>query len=330
MTISLAGMQAWAARPGVQRAGVALRWLFFAAVIGWLLLKVQAIGWGAVWRALPTAPSFYILFVAMFLALPASETWIFRLLLGRPLPGAFPAFIRKRVFNSAFVGYSGEVYLFVWARQRLGIESRPLLVALKDNAVLSALASAAVPCALLAAFVATGQARWIADWLDSAGGLLLATLLGGLFLLPLAIRLRRRILNAGARVAAGVFGIHLLRIGGVVVLQATQWALVLPAEPWSVWLTFLTMQMVISRLPLIPNRDLLFLSAGLELSHAVHGPREAMAGLLLAGGALGQGSNLLFFLLTSIERRRRGVPAVPRDDGLEAAVATPAVPPVTE
>ncbi|MEP9401592.1 hypothetical protein [Sphingomonas sp. VNH70] len=326
----LAALQAWSETPAAKIAGRVLRALFFVGVLVWLILKVRAIGWGAVAAALPRNPWFYLLFVVMFMALPVSEVWIFRLLLGRPLPGALPVFVRKRVFNSAFVGYSGELYLFVWARQRLGIASRTLLLAIKDNAILSALASAGITSALLLVFMATGRAKWIADWLHSAGGVVIAALLAAGFLLPLLLRLRRQILTITWRTAAAVFGIHVGRIAVVVLLQATQWAVVLPTEPWSVWVTFLTVQMVISRLPVVPNRDLLFLSAALEMSHIVDGPRAAMAGLLLAGGALTQGSNLLFFLLTSFERRRSGVPAAPADPEFDAAVAPPAVPPVKE
>lgn len=320
----------WSQTPAAARLGKAFRALFFVGVLLWLVLKVRAIGWSNVAAALPRTPWFYILFVVMFLALPVSEVWIFRLLLGRPLPGSLPVFVRKRVFNSAFVGYSGEVYLFVWARQRLGIASKTLLLAIKDNAILSALASAAITSLLLVVFMGTGRAKWIADWLHSAGGMLLAGLLVAAFLTPLLLRLRRQILSVSWRIAGAVLGIHVARILIVVLLQATQWAVVLPAEPLGVWITFLTVQMVISRLPIVPNRDLLFLSAALEMSHIVDGPRAAMAGLLLAGGALTQGSNLLFFLLTSFQRRRGTLPVAEVDPAFEAEVATPAVPPASE
>ncbi len=320
----------WSQTPAAAWAGKVFRALFFVGVLLWLVLKVRAIGWSNVAAALPRTPWFYILFVVMFMALPVSEVWIFRLLLGRPMPGSLPVFVRKRVFNSAFVGYSGELYLFVWARQRLGIASKTLLLAIKDNAILSALASAAITSLLLVVFMGTGRAKWIAHWLHSAGGMLLAGLLVAAFLTPLLLRLRKQILSVSWRVAGAVLGIHVARILIVVLLQATQWAVVLPAEPWSVWVTFLTVQMVISRLPIVPNRDLLFLSAALEMSHIVDGPRAAMAGLLLAGGALTQGSNLLFFLLTSFQRRRGTLPVAEVDPAFEAEVATPAVPPAGE
>ncbi len=294
---------AWAAQPGVRLAGTTLRWVFFAGMIAWMVLKVRAIGWTQVGRSLPTNPLFYILFVVTFLVLPASETVVFRTIFARPLPGAFPVLIRKRVYNSALVGYSGELFLFVWLRRTIGLSKRTIAIGLKDNAILSAIASGLVTLLLLIGFAAAGNGRRIAAWLDPGPALLIAGLVGAVFLMPLLFRLRRQLIAMPLPQAGKVLGVHVARIVAVVLLQATQWAVVLPQEPWSVWLVFLTAQMVISRLPIVPNRDLLFLSAALEMSGTIEGPREAMAGLLLAGGALTQGSNLVFYLLTSLSKQ---------------------------
>lgn len=305
MNARLEALQSWSEGPTGKWVGRGFRWLFFAGVIGWLVLKVTAIGWREVIASLPTTPWFYILFVVMFVALPVTETLIFRLLLDRRIGiRDVGVFIRKRVFNSAFVGYSGELYLFVWAKRHLGLPAKRAAHGVKDNAVLSALASAAVTAGLLAAFWLTGQAALFATWLDSGAGKFAATLLAIAFLLPVLLRFRKRIISVSGRIAATVWGIHMLRITGVLLLQAVQWWVVLPNQSWTTWLIFLTAQMVISRLPFIPNRDLLFLSAGLEMSNVIDGPRAAMAGVLLAGGALTQGANLLFFIVTSFGRKR--------------------------
>lgn len=303
MSAAAARLTAWRTlgeRPWVRVAAKVLRWGFFVGMIAWMVLKVRAIGWAHVVRALPTNPLFYILFVVTFLVLPVSETAIFRTIFGRALPGALPVLIRKRVYNSALVGYSGELYLFVWLRRTIGLSKRTIAIGLKDNAVLSAVASGLVTALLLLGFAGAGNGRRIAAWLNPGPALLVAGLVGTIFLAPVLFRLRRQLIAMPIDQAARVLAIHVARIAGVVLLQATQWAVVLPQEPWGVWLVFLTVQMVISRLPIIPNRDLLFLSAALEISGAINGPREAMAGLLLAGGALTQGANLLFFLLTAV------------------------------
>lgn len=312
----LSRWKAIAAQPWVRPAGIVARVLFFTGMVAWMALKIRAIGWREVIAALPTNPLFYILFVVTFLVLPASETAIFRTIMRRALPGAFPVLIRKRIFNSALVGYSGELYFFAWLKRATALPTKQIVIGLKDNAILSAVASGLVTALLLLTFAAAGNGRRIAAWLHPGPALLIAGTVATVFLAPVLFRLRRQLIAMPARRAAGVLGIHCARIAGVVLLQATQWAVVLPQEPWSVWLVFLTAQMVISRLPIVPNRDLLFLSAALEMSGTINGPREAMAGLLLAGGALTQGSNLLFFLLTALWKKPPPVvePDVPTED----------------
>lgn len=309
-----AGWRGWARRPVVRALGVVLRLGFFAAMIAWMVLKIDAIGWREVARSLPTQPAFYLLFVLTFLVLPFSETLVFRRFFDQPLPGALPVLIRKRILNSALVGYSGELYLAVWLRRTIGLPAKRIAVALKDNAILSAIASGLVTAGLLIAFAAAGNARRIAAWLDPGPALLVAGAIAAVFLLPLLFRLRRHLIALPMAQAGAVLGIHVARIAVVVLLQATQWAVVLPQERWSVWLVFLTAQMVISRLPIVPNRDLLFLSAALQMSNTIDGPREAMAGLLLAGGALTQGANLVFFLLTAVWRTPAPDAGALRDD----------------
>lgn len=299
--------RAWGKRLDTPRARFAaklLRWGFLAGVVAYLLVRLSDIGWAEVWRALPATPWFYLLFLANFLLLPLSELLIYRLLWGVPLWRHLGVFVRKRVYNSAVVGYSGEVYMFMWARERFGLPEKQVLLSIKDSTVLSSLASALVTALLLAAFVATGQAGVIDRTISRDTGWTIALVLAALFVLPLLVRFRRKIITAPPASAAAVFAIHLARVFGVVALQALQWSVVLPDVPLKVWIIFLTAQMVISRLPLLPNRDLLFLGVGLELAHAVNAPQASLAALFLAAGALGQGVNLVAFLVTSFGNRR--------------------------
>lgn len=315
------------ASPNWHRFTLIGRWAMVAGITVWMAVQMTDIGWRAVLAALPTTPWYYILFVVLFLTLPVSEIPVMRLLFGKYVPGLFPALIRKRVLNAALIGYSGDLFLFVWANARGVLPRVRLLERIKDNALLSALASTIFTAALLVAFVVLGRAHWIARWFSSAAGTIGIVAFALLLATPILLRFRKNILSVSFRVASAVVGIHISRLILVALLQATQWAVVLPSEPWSVWITFLTVQMVISRLPVVPNRDLLFLSAALEMSHIADGPRAAMAGLLLAGGALTQGSNLLFFLLTSFERRRGTLPVTQADPAFVGQVAPPTVPP---
>ncbi|MEH3101747.1 hypothetical protein [Sphingomonas adhaesiva] len=293
-------VQAWAETPGAKRLGRVLRALFFVAIIAILLLQLRAIGWAEVLRSLPANPWFYLLFFVNFMVLPVSELPIFRLLLGQRIPGALPVMIRKRIVNAVLVDYSGDFYLYSWAKSRLGIDSRTLLLAVKDNAILSSLAGAAAAGALIVTFIARAPTGRIASWLDSSWGVLIAVVLAGSLTLPLLLRFRHAILSVSGRVAGQVFGIHVARTVINLTIQVVQWVIVLPGEHWTTWLSFLTAQLVIARLPFIPNRDLLFMAAGLQMSGGLTVPREAMAGLLVAGAALTQGTNLILFLLTAL------------------------------
>ena len=111
--------QAWAATPGAKRLGRIVRAIFFVAVIAILLWQLREIGWADVLRALPSQPLFYLLFFVNFRVLPLTEVPIFRLLLGQPIPGALPVLVRKRIVNAVLVDYSGDLYLYGWARTRL-------------------------------------------------------------------------------------------------------------------------------------------------------------------------------------------------------------------
>lgn len=294
-----ARVQAWAETPGAKRIGRVMRVLFFVAITAILLFQLRAIGWSDVLRSLPTQPLFYLLFFANFMVLPLTEVPIFRRLLGQPIPGALPVLVRKRIVNAVLVDYSGDLYLYDWARKRLGIESRKLLLAVKDNAILSSLAGAVVAGAFIVTFIVRAPTGRIAGWLDSSLGLVVGGVLCASLTLPLLLRFRHAILSTSARVAWQVFGIHTLRTIVNLTVQVVQWVIVLPGEHWTTWLSFLTAQLVIARLPFIPNRDLLFMAAGLQMSGGLTASRDAMAGLLVAGTALTQGTNLLLFLVTA-------------------------------
>ncbi|PCG10571.1 hypothetical protein COA17_04000 [Sphingomonas ginsenosidimutans] len=300
--------KAWAETPGAKRLGRVARILFFVAMIAILLFQLRAIGWSDVIRALPTQPLFYILFFVNFMVLPLTEVPIFRLLLGQAIPGALPVLVRKRIVNAVLVDYSGDVYLYSWARTRLGIDARKLLLAVKDNAILSSLAGAMVAGAFIVTFIVRAPTGRIASWLDSSLGLVVGGVLCASLTLPLLLRFRHAILSTSSRVAWQVFGIHSLRTVINLAIQVVQWVIVLPGEHWTTWLSFLTAQLVIARLPFIPNRDLLFMAAGLQMSGALTVSRDAMAGLLVAGTALTQGTNLVLFLVTAFWMKPVPVP----------------------
>jgi hypothetical protein len=81
-----------------------------------------------------------------------------------------------------------------------------------------------------------------------------------------------------------ITGLHFVRIFVLVGLAAWMWHLVLPDVEYALWLVLATLRMLVSRLPLIPNKDVVF--AGLAvflLGHEaeVGNLMTMMAGLML-------------------------------------------------
>jgi hypothetical protein len=313
----------WAASLRGKRVHGALKWLrvlFVLGVVAYLIVRLSAIGWADVWTSLPRTPWFYVLFLVMFFALPVSELAIYWLIWGTSVLRSFPVFVRKRAYNSAIIGYSGELYLYLWAKQHVGLQGGKIFSAIKDNNVLSTIASTSVTVLMLLALVLTGQVNAV---IDADSGLMsyiaVATIIGAL-LVTVAILFRRRIISLTADRALAVLAIHVIRMLAVLGLQAAQWSVVLTHVPFRTWLVFLTVQMVLTRIPFLPNKDLIFLGVGMGLLSVVDASAAATAGMLLAGGALTQGANAAVFALTSFgapvpqshrqTRVRRGQPAI--------------------
>jgi len=74
--------------------------------------------------------------------------------------------------------------------------------------------------------------------------------------------------------------VHFLRIVAVTVLAGVMWHLLLPSVSLSMWILLGTMRQLISRLPLIPNKDIVF--AGLAAFMIGHDSQIASAMALMA------------------------------------------------
>ena len=99
----------------------------------------------------------------VFLAIqPVADFLIFRGLWPLPLTG-LGALFRKSASNELLFGYSGELQFYLWARRHAAIPGSPF-GAVRDVAVLSALAGNVVTIALLLAAIALpGRSRLRVD-----------------------------------------------------------------------------------------------------------------------------------------------------------------------
>lgn len=289
----------WWHMPTARRLLTVARLLVALAVMFFLIRHLEQIGWQNLWRSLPSAPLFYIVFMCGYILLPTIEVVIYGLLWQERLARHIGVFFRKMVYNDVF-DYSGEAYLVLWARRTLGLSAKQVLSTVKDVNLLSGLASNIVTLLLVGAFLATGQLQLLVRSSPRLHDYLALSLLLGVALVALVILMRRRLFHLGTRFSFAVLGLHLCRVVGGQLLIIGQWVAALPQAPASVWLLFLSANMVLTRIPFLPNRALMTLGLGLALSRLVPGIQMGIAGMVLATGGLTLLVSLVIFVTTSL------------------------------
>jgi hypothetical protein len=200
----------------------------------------------------PTSPLFWSVFALAYLTGPLSEFVIYRRLWGIG-PGAFGALLRKLVYNELIVGYLGEVFFYSWARRTLALTASPF-GAVKDVAVLSAVAGNVTTLAFLA--IAAPLLRMIPLGEHAAA---IEWSLSFVMLTSVVVMFARGAIFSLTRSELWfVAGMHFARIVGSTALTALLWHLVLPQVELAWWLLLATLRMLISRLPFVPNKDIVF------------------------------------------------------------------------
>ena len=252
-------------------------------VIAAVIHEIRGVDVHAIVALIPTKPEFWALFAVSYLAQPITEWLIFRRL-WRVGPAAFAALVRKLIYNELLLGYLGEVYFYGWARRRLSLDAAPF-GAVKDVTILSAVAGNVVT--LLMLVVAWPLASATQLGLQSRAVVLSLTVV---LLTSMAMLLwRRRIFSLRRPELRFIFAMHVLRIVVVTGLSALLWHLILPSIPVVWWLLLATIRLLISRLPFVPNKDVVF--AGLAVFMLGHDVEIAslltlMAGLILMSHVL--------------------------------------------
>ena len=259
------------------RLATPARWALLISVIALLIYELARIGWRNVLGNLPATPWFYVILLVNYCSMPLFETVIYNMLwkTGR---GVLPELIKKRVYNEAVLDYSGEPALFLWATTHTRIQERQIASNIRDVNVLSALAGNLITCVVLLAVVVLQ-----ADQIGANDAVLLrrGALFAGasvLVLAALAMVFRKWLLALSLGQCAATGSLHIARLLASLALLALQWHVALPMIGWPVWVTFLALQMAVSRLPLLPAKDLVF--AGLAISL---GERMALAPGVIAG-----------------------------------------------
>ena len=224
-----------------------------------IIWKMRDFGFANALATLPAHPLFWIAFTAYYLALPFSEWLIFRRLWNLPA-GGFAALLRKLVSNEVLFGYSGEVQFYAWARGHAAIVASPY-GAIKDVSVLSAIAGNLITLMMLA--LAWPMIGTVAPQFH--GQAVFASASAIILMSMVIIVFKNRIFSLPSSKLRAIFVVHILRLLITTFLSGMMWHVALPQVPL-IWLVLLaTLQLLVTRLPFVPNKDMVFASLAIFL-----------------------------------------------------------------
>jgi hypothetical protein len=244
-------------------------------VIAAVIYEIRGVHLHSIFSLIPTLPEFWAVFAISYLIQPISEWLIFKRLWNVG-PAAFGALVRKLIYNELLLGYLGEVFFYAWARRRLTLEAAPF-GAVKDVTILSAVAGNIITLLMLAFAWPMTSATELG--LQTRPVVLSLTVV---LITSLALLLwRRQIFSLPRTDLRFIFVMHIARIVVATALSALLWHHVLPQIPLVWWLLLATIRLLISRLPFVPNKDVVF--AGLAVFMLGHDVEIASLLTLMAG-----------------------------------------------
>ncbi len=265
-------------KPGNSRAAGLFSAAISIALLVMVALQFRDLAFSRILHMIPRFSAFWAVFATYYFSPPFIEWLIYRKLWGLPFSG-MAALLRKMVSNELLLGYLGEVQFYAWARSRLNMATAPF-GAIKDVTILSALTGNLATLAMLVLawplVSSSGLGMEARTTFLSLGVVLLTSFLIFLF--------RQRLFTLPRPTLWFIAAMHMLRIGASVGLAALMWHLVLPDVEYALWLVLATLRMLISRLPLIPNKDVVFAGLAVFLlghEHEIGDLLAMMAGLLL-------------------------------------------------
>ncbi|WP_066480826.1 MULTISPECIES: hypothetical protein [unclassified Sphingomonas] len=234
-------------------------------------------------RTVPDSPLFYLAFAVAYLASPVGDFVIFRRLWQLPVAG-LGALLRKRIANDVVIGYSGDVYFYVWARQRMKMVTSPF-GAVKDVTILSGIAANSLTLLMIALVLPIAS-----DLLSRSDLRMVALSAAIIFALsaPFVI-FSKRVFSLGRRQLWQVFGIHAVRFVLDSAALALAWHLAMPDVSLGMWSFLVAGRLLVFRMPLIPNKELVFATFAILFI----GQSEALGDLVAFTSAL----NLLCHLV---------------------------------
>ena len=217
-----------------------------------IFLQLGKLDIAALLALLPRAPGFWAVFLLTYSVTPLFDWIIFNRLWSIPASG-LAALFHKRLSNELLLGYVGDVYFYAWARRQVRMAGSPF-GAVKDSAILSGVVGNLVTLAMLAlTFPLLSSLNLALDGRLLGASLAILVLMS---IVPMAIG--RRIFSLPLPERRMVVTVHFIRVVANMLLYAALWHLMLADVPLSWWVVLSTVRLALSRLPLVPNKDVLF------------------------------------------------------------------------
>lgn len=239
---------------GLQRyRSMLLAMLSVAMMILLIVTAISHIGFHPL-RLMAVTPWCWLV-VAGYLAIqPLCDFLIYRRL-WRISGRSLGMFFRKTAINDLVLGYAGEAHLYAWVRRHVAPDGSPFAV-IRDVSIMSAMAgNAATLLLLLAALPLVGPAE-AGRWTHTLGWSIAIVVLSSL-VIGLA---RGRVLSLPRATLVRIFAIHCARIAAMTAGIALLWSLLAPDAPAMGWLALAAGRQLLTRLPFLPNKDLVFAS----------------------------------------------------------------------
>ncbi|MGM0743730.1 hypothetical protein [Rhodohalobacter sp.] len=289
------------------------KYLSYAAqvlIIAIIAVQLTGIGWGNIINSLPTTPWFYVLFLFIYFLLPFSETLAYKITWNIPYWKSLNIFIKKRIFNKDVMGYSGEIVLMQWASIHTEKSKKQIFKDVRDMNIISSAASTIIAFGLLGILFLTGQIKALDRLIQRdllAGTTLLDYLIVGIIAIILAAviaRFRKYLFSMPATTSIKIFSIHSIRMIVLYAAQILQWHIVLPEISLEIWFTFLSVNIIISRIPIIPSQDLVATGTNIEIAKILQVPVAPVTGIFLVHDVLGKVLNFSLYLILTITGKK--------------------------
>ncbi|TNE63591.1 MAG: hypothetical protein EP335_09085 [Alphaproteobacteria bacterium] len=291
------------AAPATEYLKKFLQLFFLCGFCLYLVRELSTIGWEELWENVPTAPAYYFILLTSFLLLPYSE-----LLIYRPLWPNFRSkglavlviLLRKQALNDVIIGYSGEAFFVLWAKQNIGISMKAAFNVIKDNNLISAAVSALAALVIVLFFTLSDQLAVLTQHNHGALPFIIGAMSFGILLVPFLVLFGRRIITLSKRRILRIATLHSARIFVFESLLLIQWSIVIPDIPLGVWVGFIAARMVLTRIPLLPNKDLILLGLAVTLSEYLPDAGAAVGALFLTSSAITQLLNTMVLMVTGL------------------------------